>query len=119
MPTPAEKGTATRTRLKWDTATRPWTFTAAVQEAEANADTGLSWDDYVLIEFISGAGADISAIIDELPSEKKKRLIRLIMRRRGVKLYDESKEVKEIQTKIDDIKLIVKEVKVTMEMNHV
>jgi hypothetical protein len=41
------------------------------------------------------------------------------MRRRGVKLYDESKEVKEIQTKIDDIKLIVKEVKVTMEMNHV
>jgi hypothetical protein len=111
-----------RTKLKWGTAQRAWTFSEDIQSTEVNAVSGLTWDEYALIEFISGAGANIKEIIDELPSEKKKRLIRLIMRRRGIKMYDESKEVKEIQTKIDDIKLIVKEVKkakVTMEINHV
>ena len=117
MATSSEKGSTQSTPLTWDSSTRAWTFTESVI-----ANTGFTWDDYVLIEFISGAGANIKEIIDELPSEKKKRLVRLVMRRRGIKMYDEAKEVKDITTKVDDIKLIISEVKkakVTMEMSHV
>jgi len=64
-----------RTKLKWGTAQRAWTFSEDTQSAEVNAVSGLTWDEYALIEFISGAGANIKEIIDELPSEKKKRLI--------------------------------------------
>ena len=44
------------------------------------------------------------------------------MRRRGIKMYDEAKEVQNISAQVNDIKLIISEVKkakVTMEMSHV
>ena len=117
MTTSSERGSTESTPLTWSNAIRAWEFTDSVL-----ANTGLTWDDYVLLKFISGAGANIKEIIDELPSEKKKRLVRLVMRRRGIKMYDEAKEVQNISAQVNDIKLIISEVKkakVTMEMSHV
>ena len=42
--------------------------------------------------------------------EKKKRLIRLICRVKGKKVYDEKKEVGDIQIKLEDADLVIKEV---------
>ena len=36
------------------------------------------------------------------------------MRRRGVKMYDESKEVKNITAHVESVEMIIKEVKATM-----
>ena len=85
------------------------------------------WNEVVLILEIADGDGDTSRQgvkkkVEKLDRKKKKRLIHLIMRRKGIKLYDESKEVKEISTKVDDVKLIISEVnktKITMEMNHV
>ncbi len=109
----------TRTKRKWEESNFAW---------ETASGDGFTWDDFVLIQEIAeiiesqGDSGDWKKGLSDLPDEKKKRLVRLIMRRKGIKLYDESKEVKEISTKVDDVKLIISEVnktKITMEMNHV
>ena len=46
-----------------------------------------------------------------LPDEKKEKLIRLIMRRKGIKVYDKAKKVKEVNIKVEDVELLIKEVK--------
>ena len=51
-----------------------------------------------------------------LPEDKKKKLVRLIMKRNGVKVYDEYKEVKNIQTKVKDVAILIKEVKAKVEL---
>ena len=60
-------------------------------------------------------GVDFSAL-DKLEKEKKKKLVRLIMYRNGVKEYDEEKEVKNIKAKAKDIELIIKEVKSSVKV---
>ena len=42
--------------------------------------------------------------------DTKKRLIRLICRVKGEKVYDEEKEVGDIQIKLEDAELVIKEV---------
>ena len=107
----------TRTKRKCEESNFAW---------ETASGDGFTWDDFVRIQEIAeiaqGDSGDWEKGLSDLPDEKKKRLVRLIMRRKGIKLYDESKEVKEISTKVDDVKLIISEVnksKITMEMNHV
>ena len=104
----------TRTKIKWEDASFKW--------EEATGD-GFTWDDVVLIqqvaEAIEQAQGDSGAAIDRLSEEKKKKLVRLIMRRRGIKLYDEYKEVKEIKTKVNDVKLIINEVKKQVKIVNV
>ena len=106
-----------RTKIKWEDATFKW--------EDATGD-GYTWDDVVLIqqivEIAQGDSGDWQTGLSELPEDKKKKLVRLIMRRRGIKMYDEAKEVQNISAQVNDIKLIISEVKkakVTMEMSHV
>ena len=54
--------------------------------------------------------------VEALPEEKKKKLVRLIMRRKGIKMYDEYKAVTNIKAAVSDIKVIIKEVKAKVEL---
>ena len=101
----------TRTKIKWEDATFKW---------ESASGDGFTWDDCVLIqevaEAIELAQGDSELALKTLPEDKKKKLIRLIMKRKGIKIYDESKEVNNITAKVKDIKVIIKEVKAKVEL---
>jgi len=103
--------TTTRTKIKWEDATFKW---------EAAIGDGYTWDDVVLIQEVAeinhGDSGDWQTGLSELSEEKKKKLVRLIMRRKGIKLYDEYKEVSNITARVKDIKVIIKEVKAKVEL---
>lgn len=103
--------TIVRTKVKWEDAAFQW---------ESATGDGYTWDDVVLIEEIIegnvGDSGNWDTGVSRLSKEKKKKLIRLIMRRKGIKIYDESKEVTNITARVDDIKLIIKEVKSRVEL---
>jgi hypothetical protein len=50
--------------------------------------------------------------------EKQKKVIRLVMYRKNIKIYDEKKEIKKIDTHIEDIKLIAEELKKHVQIIH-
>jgi hypothetical protein len=72
----------------------------------------------------------VDEVIDEIVSggknwkkrdkDKKKRreVIRLLMWRKGIKVYDEKKEVENIELHIDDIKLMAEELKKNVQIIH-
>ena len=63
-------------------------------------------------EVLSKATGIVDPIkLEKLDKKKKKKLIRLIMHIKGVKIYDEEKEVKNISHRIKDITLIAEELK--------
>ena len=101
----------TRTNIKWEDATFKW---------ESASGDGFTWDDCVLIQevaaAIEAAHGDSELALKTLPEDKKKKLVRLIMKRNGVKVYDEYKEVKNIQTKVKDVAILIKEVKAKVEL---
>jgi len=104
----------TRTKIKWEDATFKW---------ESASGDGFTWDDCVLIQEVAdaveaaeSAGGSSTLAIEKLPEDKKKKLVRLIMKRKGIKLYDESKEVNNITAKVKDIKIMIKEVKAKVEL---
>ena len=72
-----------------------------------------TWDDVsFLIEIADGLGTGSrrarEARLQELDKEKKKRLIRLICRVKGEEeVYDETKEVGDIQLKLDDVDMVI------------
>ena len=67
----------------------------------------------IIEEIISdvGVNGDIPKKLEELPKERKKKFIRLIMEYKGIKIYDEKKEVKEIKAYAQDVKIIAEEIK--------
>lgn len=98
----------TRTKIKWDDATSEW---------ESSSGDGFTWDDVVLIlEVAQGDSGNWQTGLSGLPEDKKKRLVRLIMRRKGIKVYDESREVLDITAKVEDIKIMIQEVKAKVEL---
>ena len=72
-----------------------------------------TWDDVsFLIEIADGLGTGSrrsrEARLQKLDKEKKKRLIRLICRVKGEEeAYDETKEVGDIQLKLDDVDMVI------------
>lgn len=50
--------------------------------------------------------------------KKRKKVIRLLMWRKGIKVYDEDKEVENIKIYIDDIKLMAEELKKNVQIIH-
>jgi len=50
--------------------------------------------------------------------KKRKQIIKLVMWRRGIKVYDEAKEIKKLELYIDDIKLIAEEIKKNVQIIH-
>ena len=104
----------TRTNIKWEDATFKW---------ESASGDGFTWDDCVLIQEVAEAiqvaqvaHGDSELALKKLPEDKKKKLVRLIMKRKGVKVYDEYKEVKNIQAKVEDVNIIINEIKAKVEL---
>tara|TARA_R100001015_G_C4625848_1_gene184542 strand:+ start:1389 stop:1703 length:315 start_codon:yes stop_codon:yes gene_type:complete len=83
------------------------------------------WNEVVLVLEIADGDGDTSRQgvkkkVEKLDRKKKKRLIHLIMRRKGIKIYDNSKVVKEdIEIDINDVELIIKEVKAQIAAENI
>ena len=83
------------------------------------------WDDVELILELAAGNGDTSSQgikkkVEKLDPKKKKKLIHLIMRRKGIKIYDNSKVVKEdIEIDINDVELIIKEVKAQIAAENI
>jgi len=93
------------TSIKWNSANVNWNnnpfLWSDVQEIIAEIESGgRSWEE-----------------VDK-DKKKRKRIIRLVMERKGVKVYDERKEVKNIKVHLDDIKLIAEEIKKNVQIIH-
>jgi len=97
-------------KIKWEDADFKWEL--APTDPDASRYT---WDEVILIEEVVGAvGLGTETALEALPDEKKKKVIKLVMRRRGIKMYDEVKEVKNITAHVESVEMIIKEVKATM-----
>ena len=95
------------TKIKWDKADFKWD------------DNSHKWDLVEIIEALVSAGDDaVPKKLYELPEDKKKKFIRLIMEYKGIKIYDEKKEVKNIKTYAKDVKLIAEEIKRNVQIIH-
>ena len=96
------------TKIRWDKADFTWD------------NNPHKWDLAELIEEIvsvPGPGG-IPRKLEELPKETKKKFIRLIMEYKGIKVYDEKKEVKNIKIYANDVKLIAEEIKRNVQIIH-
>ena len=80
----------------------------------------ITWGDYKLIEEIAeeidvdgigtkGRRERLERLLDQ-DKKKKKRLIHLICRVKGEKVYDEKKEVGDVQVKLEDVELVIERV---------
>ena len=93
----------------------------SVQSSPDNVDLGTwgdnpyTWDDVsFVIEIADGLGTGgrraREARLHKFDKDTKKRLIHLICRVKGEKVYDEEKEVGDIQIKLEDADLVIKAV---------
>ena len=78
-------------------------------------DNPYTWDDVsFVIEIADGLGTGgrraREARLHKFDKDTKKRLIHLICRVKGELVYDEEKEVGDIQIKLEDAELVIKEV---------
>jgi hypothetical protein len=78
--------------------------------------SGHYWNLVEVIEEIVSGGKNWK----ERDKDKKKRrkVIRLLMWRKGVKVYDEEKEIENIELHIDDIKIMAEEIKKNVQIIH-
>ena len=109
---------ATKTKIKWKDATFRWDN--AKGDAAYNKEFGrfdYTWEDVVLVESILAGGDHID--LTGIEKDKKKRLIRLVMRRRGIKMYDETKEARNLSAHAKDIEFIIKEVKARIKLDNI
>ena len=96
----------------------------AVENIGLWADNPYTWGDVSLIlEIIDGIGtinrrARLDQYLDKYPQQKK-RLIRLICRIKGEKVYDETKEVGKVQIKLEDVDMVINEVLGTMKVENI
>ncbi len=109
---------ATKTKIEWKDATFKWGN--AKGDAAYNKEFGrfdYTWEDVVLVESIDTGGDHID--LAGIDKKKKKKLIRLVMRRRGIKMYDETKEVKNLTAYAKDIDFIIKEVRAQIKLENI
>ena len=88
--------------------------------------TSFTWGDVNFIQEIadglgSGNRRAREARLQQLDKDKKKKLIRLICRVKGEKVFDEDVEVKDVQVNVKDVDMITERIlgKVTMETEDV
>ena len=88
--------------------------------------TDVTWGDAQFIQEImdgigSGSRRERQDRLNKLDDDKKKRLIHLICRVKGEKVYDDYTEVQDIEVKVDDVELIaetiIKKVKLEIKEN--
>jgi len=99
-------------KIKWEDADFKW-------EKAPTTGTPYTWDEVILIEGVGASGLGTETALEILPDEKKKKVIKLVMRRRGIKMYDEAKEVKNITAHVESVEMIIKEIKATMLAENV
>jgi hypothetical protein len=92
------------TKIKWNKAEFKW---------ESNPHT---WD-YV-VEQIKGGANKRNKWKKDKDKKKRKEVIKLVMWRKGIKVYDEAKEIENIELYIDDIELIAEEIKRNVQIIH-
>ena len=78
-------------------------------------DNSYTWGDVAFVlSIFDGIGSSSRRArekrLQDLDKEKKKRLIHLICRVKGEKVYDEKKEVGDIQIKLEDVELVIEKV---------
>ena len=84
-----------------------------------------TWSDFAFIqEIVDGIGTHgRQARLDKLlkDEDKKKRIIHLICRVKGVKVFDEDIEVKNVQVDVKDVDMVAEQIlgKVKMETENV
>ena len=83
-----------------------------------------TWGDVQFIQEIVdglGTGRRRQDRLDRLDDEKKKRLIHLICRVKGEKVFDEKIEVKDVQVNVEDVDMVAEQIigKVIMETEAV
>ena len=95
--------------IKWNKADFKWN------------DNEHLWSDVEeVIEDIVSGGKSASRRAQERKKfeEKQKKVIRLVMYRKNIKIYDEKKEIKSIDSHIEEIKLISEELKKHVQIIH-
>jgi len=102
------------TKVTWNKADFNW-------DKAPEIGTPYTWDlvqiiEDVVEEITNPGGANI--VIPSVHEDKKKKVIRLVMYRKNIKVYDEKKEVKNIKNHIEDIKLIAEELKRNVQIIH-
>ena len=85
-------------------------------------DNSYTWGDVAFVlEIFDGIGTGSRRArekrLQDLDKDKKKRLIHLICRVKGEKVYDEEKEVGDIQLKLDDVDMVINKVIGTMKVS--
>ena len=113
-----------KSKVKWKGTTEDGRTTSVVWGSNP-----FTWDDVALAievaDVIDGKGTysrrEREDKLNGLDKNKKKRLIRLICRVKGEKVYDEQKEVGEVDIKLEDAELVVNEVlsKIKVEKTNV
>lgn len=79
------------------------------------SSTDLTWDDFCLVLSLDKPGGGLAQDeLDALDKKKKQRLIKLIMRLDGVKIYDEFKKPSEAVLTVKNVELLVEDVKATI-----
>ena len=102
-----------KSKIKWNGTTEDGRTTSVVW-----GNNPFTWGDVALAievaDVIDGKGTysrrEREDRLNGLDKNKKKRLIRLICRVKGEKVYDEEKEVGEVDIKLEDAELVVNEV---------
>jgi hypothetical protein len=100
------------TKIKWEEANFKW-------ENAPPSGTPYLWNDVLLIKDISTNSGGVEKAITELEPDKKKRLVHLILKRKGIKIYDKSKEVKDVEINVKDVELIITEVMAQIEAENI
>jgi len=97
-----------KTPIKWEDADFKWELAPT-----EGGKPRYTWDDVVLVEEAVEALGGGGVIEDDMPwmkdQDKKKRLIKLILKCQG-KTYKETKEVQDIKITAKDIKLLAEKV---------
>ena len=91
------------TKIKWENADFNWDFNDHY------------WNLVEVISIITGGKNWRKRDKDK---KKRREVIRLLMWRKGIKVYDEKKEIENIELHIDDIKLIAEELKKNVQIIH-
>ena len=88
------------TKITWNSANFTWN------------SNSFTWDEVKLVQEILGGGGVIEDDMPWMKPEKKKQLIKLILKIKGETLTEsKTKQIKQYKIKAKDVKLVVKEVK--------
>ena len=108
-------------KIKWNGNTEDGRTTSVVWGSNS-----FTWGDFTLAaevaEVIDGIGTGSRRAretrLNNLDKDKKKRLIRLICRVKGEKVYDDVTEVSDVKINIDDVELVAEHIigKVKLEI---